>query len=95
MPLDITANRHGGSAASEAAFLLSNADHPAVYQQILGLLVANPSGLTSKEIGFALNRSINTFSGRLTELKLDGKAAGTGKRREGAEVIVAVTGETR
>jgi hypothetical protein len=85
---DITVRRHHGNAASRDANLLSSAVHVRDKEAIYALLRSTPSGLTSKEIGFTLNKPLNTFSGRISQLKADGKVRGTGRRRNGAEVIV-------
>lgn len=87
--MDITAHRHGGNASSNAAYARSKGRHGAA-RHVLYALILTSDGLTSKELGERTGWALNTFSGRLAELKRDGLIRGTGERRNGAEVLQAV-----
>lgn len=85
--MDITVNRHRGHAASADANPSSNAkrkSHARIFKILIG---AGDRGLTSKEIGTILNKPLNTFSGRLSEMKARGMIVETGGRRGGASVL--------
>lgn len=88
--MDITARKHGGNKASEAAYANGEFTHECQRDAILSLLHHHPFGLTSKEIGAITGKPLHHFSGRLAELKALGKVYGTGERRKGAEVVVTV-----
>ena len=59
------------------------------YAQILNYLsVAGADGLSSKELAKYLEKGMNEFSGRLTELRRNGLIDHNGQVREGAKVLV-------
>jgi hypothetical protein len=86
---DVTARKHHGNRASEAAHAKGSHQHASLREQIFEM-IAHADGLTSKELGHRLGRPIHTFSGRLSQLKAEGRIVGTGEMREGAEVLVRV-----
>lgn len=86
---DICSNRHRGNAASVAAFTQAQLKFGTQREEIYALLRSRRMGLTSKEIAPHFGWPLNAMSGRLTELKRDGKIRGTKQRRNGAEVLVA------
>ncbi len=85
---DITASRHRGNSASAQAFAESHDNHVRDRDVIYGLIERTADGLTSKEIGRILMKPINTFSGRLTELKQENRIKVATGRREGRQVHV-------
>jgi hypothetical protein len=76
--------------ASAAAFAKGNRGHQSARDRIYALICESPEGLTAKEIGIRLGWAIHTYSGRLTSLKMAGLIRGTGERKYGSEVLVAV-----
>jgi DNA-binding MarR family transcriptional regulator len=89
MNQDITSNRHGGNEASRVAFIKSEPFHKSQRVRIYEM-IAESSGLTSKDIAKKTGWAMHTFSGRITKLKEDGFIRGTGKLEYGCEVLVAV-----
>lgn len=89
MDPDITKSRHKNNPASNAAFERGQSSHEAAKQRVYEL-IAESQGITSKEIAERLGWSLHTFSGRISQLKAAGFIRGTGERRYGAEVLVAV-----
>jgi hypothetical protein len=91
---DITANRHRGNPESVAANERVQGSKEAIQNYIRDWLCrAGPH--TSKEISVCLYMKYTTVSARLSELKADGWVVKTGKRREGAAEVRAVTQEER
>jgi predicted transcriptional regulator len=87
---DITESRHGGNACSRDAYERIRGGLPAARRHILDLIeAAGAAGLTSKEIAEQTGRGLNTFSGRLSELKRDGLIRPTGERRGDADVLIS------
>lgn len=86
---DITANRHKNNPASVQAWERGHSSHEAAKQRVYEL-IADSQGITSKEIAQKLGWALHTFSGRISQLKASGFIRGTGERRMGAEILVAV-----
>lgn len=86
---DITSGKHKGNPASNSAFERGQSSHEAAKQRVYEM-IADSKGITSKEIAERLGWALHTFSGRISQLKAAGKIVGTGERRDGAEVLVAV-----
>ncbi len=87
---DPAKNRHRGSAASNRAFQKNRHLHKCDRELIWHMLRRKPFGMTSKEIAMQLEKPIHAISGRITELKQAERVHGTGERRGGSEVIVAI-----
>jgi len=93
MKTDITKNKHGGNAQSNAAF--EGIMHMLTLRQLQVLATiklatgwkSESSGATCKEIAERHNRGMNAISGRITELKRMGKIKQIG-RRDGCAVYV-------
>jgi hypothetical protein len=94
---DDTARKHGGHPNSVAAnrriHPFKESDKEAIRIQVSA---AGFSGLTSKEIRIEHPTEIprrfkypNEFSGRITALKAEGKIHESGRKRDGADVLVA------
>lgn len=83
---DICRGRHRGNLQSEAANKRVHSTKNSVLEEIYRLIAAS-AGLTSKEIGSLLNKQLNTFSGRLRELKNAGRIEPTGAERDGCAVL--------
>lgn len=86
---DVTRARHGGNAASVDAHesILPYAKN--IREAVYLALSESPRGATCKELSRQLGVGYTTASARLSELKRDGFAFGTGQRRQGAEVLIA------
>ena len=88
MKTDITKNKHGGNAQSNAAFEKIEESLTQTHQQILHVMTLYPiSGTTSKDVAEYFDCHLNAISGRLTELKAMGKIKQIG-RRDGCAVYV-------
>jgi FixJ family two-component response regulator len=88
MKIDITKNKHGGNAQSNAAFSKLYANLTTRQQQVLGSIAIKGSmGRTCKEIAERHGCGMNAISGRITELKAMGKIKQIG-RRDGCAVYV-------
>jgi predicted Rossmann fold nucleotide-binding protein DprA/Smf involved in DNA uptake len=87
---DICENRHGGNAESRDAFSQVEPKIGDLHEQLLRALASRD--LTSKELVRVTGLRYTTVSARLSELKLIGRIATTGARREGAAVITLVKG---
>jgi hypothetical protein len=94
-PDDPCRGHHQGASTSEAAHEKIRARKSDVYAEILAIAAARgAAGVTSIELADALGRSLHTFSGRLTELRLLRRLAfkfdraGAKVRRGGAFVLV-------
>ncbi len=86
---DIISNKHHNNPASSSAYERGHGRH-ARRREIIYALLEESHGMTSKEIASCTGWALNTFSGRLSELKRDGKVRGTGEMRLGAEVLEVV-----
>ena len=91
---DITRNRHGGNAESTLANRDGNKkkDEARVFEIIKD---AGDHGITLDEVAERMDRTPNSISGRISQLKKDGKVAPNGERRKtrtgsSAAVIVAL-----
>jgi predicted HTH transcriptional regulator len=93
MKTDITKNKHGGNAQSNAAFEKIEESLNLRQLQVLATIKLAPgwkpetNGATCKEIAERHNRGMNAISGRITELKRMGKIKQIG-RRDGCAVYV-------
>ena len=87
--IDTTANRHGGNAASVAAFERSSGRHVIDTEIIYGLIERSPDGLTSVDLERILGKAKHRFSGRLTWLKACGRVKVVGMR-DGCGIHVRV-----
>jgi len=87
---DITSGKHKGNPASNSAWENNHGRHANARERILQLITDAADGLTSKEIAAQLGWPLHSLSGRCSELKRDAKIRGTGVRRFGSEVLVAV-----
>jgi hypothetical protein len=93
---DITARRHKGSATSKAAFERGHSHHANDEARVLDIITeATRSrtryGVTSKEIAAQMGKPLNAISGRISSLKAQDKIKGIGHRRDGCEVLVAIS----
>lgn len=93
---DPTAGRHKGAAESREAFLSTPEDeHKAMRELIYRMaLRRRKTGITTDEVSVLTDRAPNRISGRLTELKKEGRLVMTGRRRmtrlnKTAHVLVA------
>lgn len=78
---DICQNRHGGNEQSEEAFEAIRKGLPRRRALCLVLIhKASPEGLTVHELANHLGTTPNAVSGRLTELKKDGRITKIGTR---------------
>ena len=77
---DICANRHGGAETSIIADkrVQKDKDRQLSLRQIQ---MAGPAGMTLDELSVRLDRGANRISGRLTELRKDGKITATDRTR--------------
>ena len=85
---DICRNKHQGNAESEAANLrLKNKaeSREQVYRMLLKY------DMTCKELAAELGKEMHTISGRITELKKQGRVMPTAIVRNGCRVVRAVT----
>jgi hypothetical protein len=87
--IDVCENRHGGSAESEAAFEKVVRDKQQMYERIIKLVTARGDyGITVHEVAGAFGKTPNCVSGRLTELRMQGRLKKNGERRHGAAVLI-------
>ena len=84
---DITANRHGGNAESEAAFRRVGMHLTQARAAVLQAVQNAPQGLTCKELAEAWDCGQNAISGRFSELLQAGLIERTGERRDGSAVV--------
>jgi hypothetical protein len=78
---DICQNRHGGNEQSNAAFEETSKGLPRRRALCLALIHnAASKGLTVHELAALLDTTPNAVSGRLTELKKDGRITKIGSR---------------
>jgi DNA-binding MarR family transcriptional regulator len=78
---DITENKHGGNANSQAAFKTICKNLTLKQAQVLATIKARGSfGRTCREIAERHLVGMNAISGRLTELKAMGKIKVVGRR---------------
>jgi len=78
---DICRNRHRGNPESEAAFKSIVAGLPFMRAEVLlRIHKADLAGLTVHELAEQLGTTPNTVSGRLTELKKEGRIRKVGMR---------------
>jgi hypothetical protein len=84
MKTDITKNKHGGNAQSNAAF--KKIEETLTHRQnaVLGI-IRDCVRATSKDVAYWLCSPLNAISGRITELKAMGKIKQIG-RRDGCAV---------
>jgi len=88
MKTDITKNKHGGNAQSNAAFDKLYSKLTLRQEQVLASVrIKGSDGRTCKEIAERHGCGMNAVSGRLTELKRMGKIKQSG-RRDGCAVWV-------
>ena len=87
MKTDITKNKHGVNAQSNAAFEKISGKINTMQQQVAIAINRASAGATSKDIAHWLRRPLNAISGRITELKAMGKIKQIG-RRDGCAVYV-------
>lgn len=85
LPVDITANRHKGNAASVAANPSSD-EKAKMRRQILAFIDFR-GGSYSKEISEETGIGYTTVSARLSDLKAAGAIYGTGERERGCEIV--------
>jgi len=85
---DPTKNKHGGNAQSNAAFALVADTLTDRQNAVLERILASERGITSKELANALETPLHAISGRITELKAQGRIREAG-RRDGCAVLVA------
>jgi predicted HTH transcriptional regulator len=83
---DVTRNRHGGNAESEAANERV-IDHKEAQRWHIYHHLKTNGPQTSKEIRRDFPMNYTSVSARLSELKRDGWIESTGERREGAAVV--------
>jgi hypothetical protein len=88
MKTDPTKNKHGGNAQSNAAFALVADTLTDRQNTVLERVSASRGGITSKELANALETPLHAISGRITELKAQGRIREHG-RRDGCAVLVA------
>jgi len=86
MKTDITKNKHGGNAQSNAAFEKIEETLTGSQNAVISVISLYKS-VTSKEVAYRLNKPLNAISGRITELKAMGKIKQIG-RRDGCAVYV-------
>ena len=82
---DITKNRHKGNPQSRAVnppSSVKNRDRREVYRLIQKAADKGSAGITSKEIAKQMGRRLHCISGRISELKQDGKVVVIGRRNE-------------
>lgn len=79
--VDVCASRHGGAETSVEAnkAVKKEKDRELIYGYIQE---ARHYGHTLDELSVLLNRPPNSISGRLTELKVQGKIVYTGRKRQ-------------
>jgi predicted HTH transcriptional regulator len=88
MKTDITKNKHGGNAQSNAAFEKIEGKITRTHLEILHhMSLYKVSGTTSKDIAELFDCHLSAISGRITELKRMGKIKQIG-RRDGCAVYV-------
>jgi hypothetical protein len=88
MKTDITKNKHGGNAQSNAAFEKIEGKITETQQAILWAMGRfSPNGWTVKDVAEWFVTTPNVVSGRITELKRMGKIKQIG-RRDGCAVYV-------
>ncbi len=92
---DITSNRHGGNAESVAAFQSIKDRLPAQRKEVLHWITVytkahSGRGLTVDELAEVMHKTPNAISGRVSELKRDGRIykAGTRLTRSGCKAAV-------
>lgn len=83
---DVTINRHRDNAASVEANKRAKQSKSEV-RRLVWDIACSLGEFTSKEIAERLGRPINTFSGRITELKIAGLVVETEHRRNGCAVL--------
>lgn len=86
-PRDITRRKHGGNPESTAAHAKLAPHLPTVRDRVEAYFLAHPQGLTAGEVWPALG-TYTTVCPRISELKIDGVLVDTGKRRNGAAVLM-------
>lgn len=93
---DICANRHRGNSASVAANERIAPSKLEIRRRIYQWFLEKAAdGATGKDVTRCMGLAYTTASARLSELKADGWLVDTGKRREGAAVLRAVSAEDR
>jgi len=88
---DISARRHKGNEQSSAAFHVIKDRLTQAQERVLGIIkYKGDRGATVNEIAFALDTTPNAISGRVSELKRDGKIykSGTRKTRSGCSAAI-------
>jgi hypothetical protein len=87
MKTDITKNKHGGNAQSNAAFEGIKEKLSWKQSQVLHAISYRSIGWTCRELAASFKVGMNAISGRITELKAMGKIKQIG-RRDGCAVYV-------
>jgi|SRR5579871_799469 predicted transcriptional regulator len=88
---DITARKHGGNAQSDAAFERLKPVLSRRRREVLDAITRRGlEGAVAKEIATELGLELHKVSGRCSELKALGLIADSGRRRDGAAVLVAL-----
>jgi hypothetical protein len=87
---DICRGKHHGNPNSEAANARIEPYKATMRERLEKYIAAcGPQGATALEIAKVWGKEVYKFSGRLSELKRDGIIFESGRRRDGAEVLVA------
>jgi len=79
---DLCANRHGGNAESQEAHERVKAGKLDMWARILAWALTQPHGFTCDEAAIHFMCPPNAISGRLSELKAQGRLVPTGERRK-------------
>ena len=77
---DICEGKHGGNTESRLAFNVIKSKMSATQERILDAIRRSPDGLTCDGLAVIFNANPNEISGRLSELKRDGKIYKSGRR---------------
>ena len=87
MNTDPSRNRSRGNPNSKKAHDKVVHSKEDTYKRIIEF-ISSVGNATSKEIAAGLKKPLHTLSGRLSELKALNRLRGTGKSRQGAEILV-------
>jgi len=85
--IDITSRKHRGSPESVEAHDRVVQSKELMRERIM-YVVQDRGDATSKEIAYALGKQLHAISGRCSELVMQGRLKKSGKRRNGAAVLV-------
>ncbi len=90
LPPDICRSRHGGNPQSEQANRRVEPYKRGTREHLLAIIRAcGEHGATLLELSAHFCKTPNAISGRLTELKRDGRVLESGELRKGCAVLVA------